>query len=159
VDVTQWIAELGLSPHPEGGWFRETFRSKEIIATARGPRSAGTMILYALPARGFSAWHRVTSDELWTWHGGEPATVYQVLDGRLVATILGPPGQGRPQMLVPGGVWQATEASSQGPTLFGCAVIPGFSFDDFSFGDDVEILEVLPEFKEAARRFVQVTSQ
>ncbi|MEM6422105.1 MAG: cupin domain-containing protein [Pseudomonadota bacterium] len=123
------IAMLDLQPHPEGGWYRETWRSD----AAAGERSPGTAIYFLLDAGEFSHWHRVDADETWHWYAGAPLSLSLSPNGhdaeaRILGTAIGA-GQ-RPQLTVPAGWWQA--ATSLGAyTLVGCTVAPGFSFDGF----------------------------
>jgi len=123
------IERLGLSPHPEGGWFRETWRAP----AAEGERSCGTAIYYLLDAGDFSHWHRVDAAEVWHWYAGGPLSLTLSPDGHdAEAHVLGPEiaaGQ-RPQLVVPPGWWQT--ATSLGHfTLVGCTVSPGFEFSGF----------------------------
>lgn len=124
------IAELGLAPHPEGGWFRETWRAE----WAPGTRAAGTAILFLLEAGQRSHWHRVDGDELWLWHDGHPLELrIAATESSQPATIRLGPGVldgDRPQCLVPSGQWQATEAP-HGWALVSCVVVPGFEFARF----------------------------
>jgi len=123
------IAALNLAPHPEGGWYRETWRG----GLGAGGRSTGTAIYYLLEAGQGSHWHRVDAAEIWHWYAGAPLTLSLSPDGASPHRIaLGPDiatGQ-RPQALVPPGCWQS--ARSQGAyTLVGCTVAPGFEFSGF----------------------------
>lgn len=124
------IERLALAPHPEGGWYRETWRAP----AAAGGRSPGTAILFLLEAGQRSHWHRVDADELWLWHAGSPldlrigagagpAVETLVLGGDVLA------GQ-QPQGRVPAGHWQAAEAG-RGWALVSCTVVPGFDFAGF----------------------------
>ncbi len=123
------IRLLDLSRHPEGGWYRETWRAP----TAGGQRAAGTAIYYLIEAGEVSHWHRVDAAELWHWYAGGPLSLTLSPDGHdAEAVVLGPElGAGqRPQRLVPPGHWQT--AVSLGPwTLCGCTVSPGFEFARF----------------------------
>jgi predicted cupin superfamily sugar epimerase len=125
------IGSLGLERHPEGGWYRQTWASPVSVTLPDGRvRPTATLIYFLLPAGESSAWHRVSSDELWLAHtgtvtlelggaGAEPATPTRaVVD---VAT---------PQLLVPAGVWQRT-VPSEAEALVSCLVSPGFDFADF----------------------------
>ncbi|HET8682889.1 MAG TPA: cupin domain-containing protein [Micromonosporaceae bacterium] len=130
---------LDLAPHPEGGWFRETWRSTVVFSPEGydGPRSAATAIYFLLYPGERSRWHVVRSDELWFWHlggplelrlggaGEQPSSGDVVLLGGDVAA-----GQ-RPQARVPGGVWQSAVPAGQAPVLVSCVVAPGFDFADF----------------------------
>ncbi|UZK65944.1 cupin domain-containing protein [Sphingomonas sp. M1-B02] len=123
------IAALGLVPHPEGGWYRETWRAD----AAPGARSAGTAIHFLLEAGQRSHWHRVDADELWLWHAGAGLEVRIADDVGLVETVRlgGDVIDGEsPQCLVPGGRWQSTEAPG-GWGLVSCVVVPGFDFAGF----------------------------
>jgi len=121
---------LDLAPHPEGGFYRETFRDPNTVA---GARAASTAIYYLLPAGQVSAWHKVDAAEIWHWHAGAPLQLSLYEAGgvhralRLGADLVG--GE-RPQGVVPAGVWQS--AKSLGAwTLVGCTVAPGFEFAHF----------------------------
>jgi uncharacterized protein len=124
--------QFDLQPHPEGGWYRETFRSAVEINPEgyAGPRAAATAILFLLQPGESSAWHVVRSDELWFWHSGGP------LELRLAETR-GEPGEAvvlgitNPQVLVPANVWQSAVPAAQEPVLVSCVVSPGFDFADF----------------------------
>ncbi|MBO0869802.1 MAG: cupin domain-containing protein [Micromonosporaceae bacterium] len=139
------IAEqLDLAPHPEGGWFRETWRSATAFTPDGypGPRSAATAIYFLLQPGERSRWHRVRSDELWLWHcggalelrlggtGTEPVADRTLRLGSDLAA-----GQ-RPQALVPGGAWQSAAPAGPAPVLVSCVVAPGFDFTDFVMHPD-----------------------
>jgi predicted cupin superfamily sugar epimerase len=133
---------LDLAPHPEGGWFRETWRSAVVFSPEGydGPRSAATAIYFLLHPGERSRWHVVRSDELWFWHHGgalelrlggageRPSTGEMVLLGGDVEA-----GQ-QPQVHVPGGVWQTAAPAGESPVLVSCVVAPGFEFADFRLG-------------------------
>lgn len=124
------IVRLDLQPHPEGGWYRETWRSE---ATMPDGRAAGTAILFLLEAGGRSHWHRVDAEEVWLFQAGAPLRLLTSLDDGAPATdrVLGVgPGQS-PQLLVRTGEWQAAEASADAWTLVACTVTPGFRFEGF----------------------------
>ncbi|MEL6793550.1 MAG: cupin domain-containing protein [Pseudomonadota bacterium] len=128
-DAREIIDLLGLEPHPEGGWYRETWRAD----AAAGERAAGTAIYYLLEAEQFSHWHRVDAAEVWLWHAGAPLALTLSPDGHdAEARLLGPElAQGqRPQAIVPANWWQ-TAASLGRFTLVSCTVSPGFEFDGF----------------------------
>jgi predicted cupin superfamily sugar epimerase len=133
---------LDLTPHPEGGWFRQTWASPESLVLADGRRRpAATLIFFLLPAGESSAWHRVASDELWLAHEG---AVSLELGGAGPApaagevTVVGTAtsaGQ-QAQSLVPAGVWQRTLPGDD-DALVSCLVSPGFDFDDFELAPGV----------------------
>ncbi len=133
--AAELIAELRLTAHPEGGWYREAHRATEVLATPRGPRAAVTAIYYLLEAGQASRWHVVASDEIWHFHDGAPLEllVYRPETRRLTRRLLGEPAQNRePIGIVRAGEWQA--ARSVGAwSLMGCDVGPGFEFADFRF--------------------------
>ena len=129
MNAARIIDALDLSPHPEGGWYRETWRAP----AAEGERSAGTAIYYLLQAGEHSAWHRVDATEIWHFHAGAPLSLTLSPNGHdAEAHLLGPEiaaGQ-RPQIVVPPKCWQC--ATSMGAwTLVGCTVAPGFEFAGF----------------------------
>ncbi len=124
------IAALGLERHPEGGWFRETWRA----GAAEGERPTGTMIYFLLAEGESSHWHRVDAAEHWLWHAGAPLVlrISQTDDGPAVPHRLGAAlAEGeRPQLLVPAHHWQSA-ATTGAWTLASCAVSPGFEFAGF----------------------------
>lgn len=126
-DAAALIARLELEPHPEGGWFRETFRQPALA----GDRGLATAILFLLEAGQRSHWHRVDAAELWLWHAGSPLQLLvdngERRDHRLGGDVLA--GQ-VPQALVPPHAWQAAEATS-GWALVSCVVAPAFEFAGF----------------------------
>jgi len=130
--VARIIAELGLEPHPEGGWFAETFRD----AAGTGGREHSTAIYYLLEHGGHSAPHRVDAAEVWHFYAGSPLEL-RVGDD---VVVLGPDvlaGQ-RPQAVVPAAVWQSATAR-HGWTLVGCTVAPGFRFEGFELAPDPSV--------------------
>jgi len=134
--ATWLIGQLALAPHPEGGYYRETWRSSmRVAASGRPERSALTTIYFLLAAGSFSAWHRVQSDEVWHWYEGEALELLLAApDFREVRTVrLGPVAADvAPVATVPAGWWQAARPLGA-YTLCGCTVAPGFEFEDFSF--------------------------
>lgn len=130
------IAELGLAPHPEGGWYRRTWQSATPV-NAGGDRPLASCIYFLLPAGDASAWHVVDADELWLWHGPGPVTL------ELGGTGKQPDERGAKrvtlrvdehgacgELVVPAGVWQRTIPASE-DALVSCVVSPGFTFDGF----------------------------
>jgi len=130
------IDVLHLAPHPEGGFYRETWRSPARVSRHQLPeRSALTTIYFLLAAGGFSAWHRVTSDEVWNWYEGEALELLLAPEdcSRVERRQLGRAGDScEPAITVPAGWWQAARPLGD-YALCGCAVAPGFDFEDFSF--------------------------
>jgi uncharacterized protein len=131
---------LDLHPHPEGGWFRETWRSAVSVQPPGYPaqRSAGTAIYFLLYPGEESRWHVVRSDELWLWHNGGPLVLRLGGTGDQPSpspeeTVLGgdvSSGE-QPQAVVPGGTWQQATPARAHPVLVSCVVVPGFDFADF----------------------------
>ena len=131
MSADQIIAKLGLQPHPEGGWYRETWTGPEV-----GGRASGTAILFLLRAGERSHWHRVDADEIWLWHAGAPLMlsmgVAAAREVRLGPDVLG--GE-VVQAVVPAGQWQAARSTGEW-TLVSCTVSPGFRFAGFELAPD-----------------------
>jgi len=137
----QLIAQLGLLPHPEGGHYREVFRSGAAVRPSDGrpERAALTAIFFLLASGEVSRWHRVGSDEVWHFYEGDPLDLLVAdPDFRDVTRArLGPVGgDARPVRIVPSGHWQAARPLGA-YTLVGCTVGPGFDFADFTMLRDV----------------------
>jgi len=124
------IDRLNLQPHPEGGWYRQTW----ITTASSGARASGTAIYYLLEADQRSHWHRVDADEIWHFYAGSPLilSLSDTAEGPATDHILGPSvADGEvPQIVVPKDVWQAAK-STGGWSLVGCTVSPGFQFEGF----------------------------
>lgn len=120
------IAKLGLRPHPEGGWYRQTW-----VGPVVEGRASGTAILFLLQAGERSHWHRVDADEIWLWHAGAPLVLSlgqdAASDVRLGPEVL---GDQVVQAVVPAGWWQAARSLGDW-TLVSCTVSPGFRFEGF----------------------------
>lgn len=133
-DARRLITALGLQAHPEGGWFRETFRDADTI----DGRARSTAILFLLQAGEASQWHRVDAVEMWHWHRGEPLELRIAAEGSPPTRhVLGPDietGQ-TPQAIVPAGAWQAARPLGA-YALVGCTVAPGFEFTGFELAAD-----------------------
>jgi predicted cupin superfamily sugar epimerase len=121
------VAALDLAPHPEGGWFRETWRSPAALANGR---AAATSILFLLEAGQRSQWHRVDAGELWLFQAGRPLTLS--IAGEVVVTLGPDPLAGHVlQKLVPPHAWQSAEGPPHGWSLVACVVAPGFEYAGF----------------------------
>ncbi|WP_338763297.1 cupin domain-containing protein [Massilia sp. METH4] len=153
------ISLLSLIPHPEGGHFRETYRSQNRV-TREGSgitRSASTAIYYLLRGRERSTWHRIRSDEMWHFYAGVAIRIYVLEpDGGLDIVLLGNPLQHEGanfQALVPAGHWFAAEcAEPEGHSLVGCTVAPGFEFEEFEIADEGLLEQRWPEHRELIAR-------
>lgn len=144
------IDELGLIPHPEGGYYRETFRDAARVRRLPdgAERSASTAIYYLLCDTAFSAWHRIRADEAWHFYAGDPIHVHWLTpDGALVTHRVGNP-LAQPgtvfQAVVPAGCWFAAERvpateGAAGYALAGCTVAPGFEFSEFELADPLRL--------------------
>lgn len=125
------IDQLGLQQHPEGGWFKETWR-----ADNEG-RATGTCIYFLLREGESSHWHRVDATEIWLYHSGAPLilSLSETDQGPATEHLLSPDlSQGAPQLIVPKGHWQAARTTGD-YTLVSCTVSPGFEFDGFELAE------------------------
>jgi predicted cupin superfamily sugar epimerase len=132
--------QLDLVPHPEGGWYRQTWRTaiESDFPGYPGPRAAATAIYFVLHPGEESRWHTVRSDELWLWHRGGRLALRTAGSGDspgrdVVEVVLGPRVEAhhQPQALVPGGVWQSAAPMDDALVLVTCVVAPGFDMADF----------------------------
>jgi predicted cupin superfamily sugar epimerase len=152
-----WIDKLQLEPHPEGGFYRQTYRSKMMLAREAlppgfaGPRAASTGIYFLLEGRNFSAFHRLRSDEMWHFYAGSPLEVHVInAEGNCNSILLGAdPEAGQTfQALVPAGCWFASHVADwKSWALVGCTVAPGFDFADFEMGKRAELLREYPKHR------------
>jgi uncharacterized protein len=139
------IRRYALEPHPEGGHYREIFRSATRV---EGVRSASTAIYFLLQHGEFSAFHRVKSDEVWHHYLGDAIELHSIDAGAYerheVGSVL---GDREHVHVVKGGVWQAARVvdGSYGFALCGCTVAPGFEFADFELPSRRELAELFPE--------------
>jgi uncharacterized protein len=132
---------LDLAPHPEGGWYRETWRAAPSCQPEGypGPRAAATGIYFLLAPGEESAWHRVRSDEVWLWHSGGPLTLFDGGDGVRptvrpeIVTMGADLTNGQvPQHVIPAAHWQSARPATTAEVLVSCVVAPGFDFADFT---------------------------
>ena len=139
--AAELIAKLDLQPHPEGGYFKEVYRSQQQVpsGSVNAVRSALTQIYFLLTAGQVSLWHRVMHDEVWNFYAGAPLRLLQLTGdfSRFNDSYLDPDA-GHYQQVVSAGHWQAAE-STGAYSLVGCTVAPGFDFTDF------RLLKDLPE--------------
>jgi predicted cupin superfamily sugar epimerase len=135
-DADAVIAALGLAPHPEGGYFRETWRDESDQDREQG-RGHGTAIYYLLKAGEVSAWHRIDATEIWHYYAGAPLALTLRREGQETRQVLGPDiaAGARPQLTVPAHAWQ-TAQSLGAWTLVGCTVSPAFEFEGFEMAPE-----------------------
>ncbi len=137
------IDTLGLTPHPEGGFFMRVYQSDRMVTPedGRGSRRAFSVIYFLLVEGMFSRWHRVLSEEAWHHYEGAPLELFSVAGegGSVTSHMLGPLNEGSaPLHVIPAGWWQA--ARTVGPySLVGCSLGPGFEYDDFSLLSSVAV--------------------
>lgn len=164
-NAKHWIEKLRLEPHPEGGYFRQTYRSDVMIARDAlppgfgGARAASTAIYFLLEGENFSAFHRLRSDEVWHFYAGSPLAVEVIESGRLRSTILlGDDAEAGQvfQAVVPAGCWFASHVADwNGWALVGCTVAPGFDFEDFEMAKRAELVRDVPQHAEIIRRLTR----
>ena len=154
-EAARWVRILGLTPHPEGGFFKETYRAGEGIASAHlparfgGDRAFATAIYFLLEGRQVSRLHRIRSDEVWHYHAGGPLVVHAIApDGARTAAALGldvEAGQ-TPQHVVPAGHWfGATLETGADYALVSCTVAPGFDFAELELAHRDALLARYPQ--------------
>ncbi len=147
-----WIEKLELLPHPEGGYYKEVYRStEEVVAELlplqrTGIRSINTAIYYLLEKEIFSAFHRIKSDEIWHFYDGEPIIIYAIdKNGKLEELLL---DKNNPMQIIPKDAWFAAELKDKNSfALVGCTVAPGFDFEDFEMGERTRLLSEYPDHK------------
>jgi predicted cupin superfamily sugar epimerase len=151
-----WIERLNLQPHPEGGFYKETFRSeKEVVRVGADERgTASTSIYYLLENGDFSGFHRIQSDELWYFHKGGPLIIHIIDDSGIIASAeLSDTQTGSLSFVVPAHLWFAAEpAAGSAFALVSCAVAPGFQFSEFEMADKDQMLQTYPQHRELLKR-------
>jgi len=158
------IKSLNLVPHPEGGYFKETYQSEDIVSGLPDryqgqSRSSGTSIYYLLKGNQYSAFHKIQSDEIWHFYEGSPLKIY-VIDhnGKLNIHLLGNDinNGGNYQIVIKHNQWFAAQPIEQkGYTLMGCTVSPGFDYTDFQLAKRNELLEKYPEHHSLIMEFTR----
>lgn len=153
-----WINHLKLKKHPEGGYFKEVYRSNEVINIKGLPdrytsfRNISTSIYFLLKSDEFSAFHRLKSDETWHFYTGSALIIF-IIDykGKMRKIRLGSNLQKQThlQFTIPRGYWFAAKVETQASfALLGCTVAPGFDFEDFELGKKSELLGKYPQHKQ-----------
>lgn len=157
MNAAYYVSAFGMQPHPEGGYFTETYRSPETIPQAAlpdrfgGGRSFGTAIYFLLESHHVSHLHRIWSDEVWHFYAGGPLEVFVIDAGGSLSVIrLGSdPGKGEVfQAVVPAGCWFGSKtAEGTAFSLVGCTVAPGFDFADFELANRTAMLAQFPQYR------------
>jgi len=162
--AAEWIDRLDLKPHPEGGYYRETYRSElafpgHVNDAFPTGRSHSTAIYFLLEKHNFSAFHRIQSDELWHVYDGDGLDIH-VIDhlGEYKCLCLGTAEGRLPQAMVEAGCWFASEVTQGGGfALVGCTVSPGFDFTDFEMADGVALRAEFPQHRSLIGRLTRHT--
>jgi len=162
--ATQYIKQLQLKKHPEGGYYKEVYRSGEIILPSHLPkrykslRNFSTSIYFLLEGKQFSAFHLLQSDELWHFYDGSKVLLY-IIDqkGNLTIKKLGRSKDCELQLTIEKQNWFAAEVENKKSfSLFGCTVSPGFDFDDFKLGKRIELIGKFPKHKNIIDRLTRI---
>jgi predicted cupin superfamily sugar epimerase len=167
MQIDELVQYLNLLPHPEGGFYRETYRSDAIIPLSAlsgdysGDRHVATGIYFLLTGTNFSAFHRIVQDEMWHFYSGKTLLVHVIEpSGRYQCHRVGMNLQRGelPQLVVKGGCWFASEVDSLSPedyALVGCTVAPGFDFADFELAQCSELCNHFPAHQEVIKRLTR----
>ena len=153
------VQKLGLIEHPEGGFYKETYRSSSSMETEQNAiRNVCTAIYFLLENDNISLFHRIQSDELWFFHQGEPLEIVFVKEGVLNSIILGNSFENGevPQATIPANTWFASSVKQRkGYSLVSCTVAPGFDFADFELASRENLLQEFPHLKETIQKFTK----
>jgi predicted cupin superfamily sugar epimerase len=159
-----WINHLSLSQHPEGGYYRETYRSTEVVSSSALPtrfgenRNYSTTIYFLLPSNNRSLFHRIKSDEIWYYHAGSSLTIYVLDQNGVREHRLGPDiEKGETlQAIIPANTWFGALVSEKDSyTLSSCSVSPGFDFNDFELAEQSMLLRDFPYQSEIIERLTK----
>ena len=162
-NINELVTALDLKPHPEGGYYKETYRSSGEItqdglgSSYSGNRNFSTCIYFLLTSENFSAFHRIKQDEIWHFYSGSPIRLHIIsASGEYSQRIIGNDilnGE-TPQCVVYGGDWFAAEVKDKNSfSLVGCTVSPGFSFEDFEMPSKQHLLTLFPHLKTVISQF------
>lgn len=151
MNASAWIKHLDLRLHPEGGYYKEIYRTDPTSDDSKG---AVTSIYYLLEDDQKSAFHRLKSTEVWYYHTGYPLIIYIIHpDGELTTHLMNADPSGEQQVAIAPGCWFAAELPSHfGYALVSCAVAPAFSFDDFELGSFKSLSKLYPQHEELLER-------
>lgn len=151
------VRHLHLLPHPEGGYYRETYRSAHTVTTDEAhTRNGSTAIYYLLENEDRSCFHRIKSDELWFFHKGQTLEIVLIMDGQATTIILGNDLEKEEQLqaVVPANTWFAAQVKQRvGYALVSCTVAPGFDFMDFELAERAELTAQFPHLKDLIEKF------
>jgi predicted cupin superfamily sugar epimerase len=164
-DAQYWIEKLQLAAHPEGGYYRRTYKADLVVAKEAlppgftGARAVSTAIYFLLEGENFSAFHRLRSDEVWHSYAGDPLVVHVIEpEGKYFSILLGcdlEAGQVL-QAVVPAGCWFASHVADwKSFAVVGCTVAPGFDFADFEMGNRAELVRIYPQHRELVERLTR----
>ena len=154
-DAAYWIEKLEMKKHPEGGYYKETYRCSEIISSGclpkryKGYRNYSTAVYFLIPPHDFSAFHRLKTDEIWHFYDGYSLTIHLMdTQGNYSPVKLGQNWENQEsfQVLVKAGDWcGANLINPESYALVGCTVAPGFDFQDFENGKREDLLKLYPQ--------------
>jgi predicted cupin superfamily sugar epimerase len=157
-----WIKNLQLNKHIEGGWYSEVYRSALVFGKEQLPgvfgseRNACTHIYFLLQKNGFSAFHRIKSDELWHFYDGDPLIIYEIgTDGKMKEHLLGKDIEKGHSLfcVIKGSNWFASKVADGGEYgLVGCTVAPGFDFSDFELAEKNVLIRQYPQYTDLINR-------
>ena len=155
-EIEYWIEKLELIPHPEGGFYKETFQSGEKV-NIYGERKLYTSIYFLLRSQDVSHFHRLKSDELWYFHAGSPLTIHMIHEnGEYEEVKLGLNIENGevPQFLVPKqhAIFGSSVLENDTGSLVGCMVSPGFDFQDFELFTQADLISQYPQHKEIIKK-------
>ena len=158
-----YIEKLKLIPHPEGGYFREVYRSEELLGDNvlplryKGNRSFSTSIYFLLMGEQKSLLHKLKSDEIWHFYDGSSIKLYTInSEGKILEKLLGRDIERKEslQLVIKRGYWFCAEVSDKSSfSLFGCTVAPGFDFTDFELGERKKLLRLYPNHEKFIKNF------
>ncbi len=159
-DANYWVSHLQLTPHPEGGFYKETYRStKQVLRNPpAGLKQACTSIYYLLSGGDFSGFHRIESDEIWFFHKGAPLNIHVIdANGVLTTAELSDRDSGNLQVVVEAGQWFSAELpGAEGYVLVSCAVAPGFDFAEFKMARKADMAKQYPQHKDLINRLCRL---
>ncbi|MBS4058162.1 MAG: cupin domain-containing protein [Bacteroidales bacterium] len=150
-----WIDRLKLMPHPEGGYYKEVYRSAaqfpyvDSKASFPAGRAVSTAIYYLLETGDFSAFHRIKSDEIWHFYAGDTLEILEFDDSAKlhIHPLCNAEDDGTPVVVIPANHWFAARLTPESRyVLAGCTVAPGFDFRDFTMGNKQDLLTCIPEY-------------